>query len=191
MNLAYSVMYFSILVWTFVPIRQYRQRLFWFFVFLATQDPITLIIRKILNSGSNLVFIIASILMIFSLIDYKHNFKRKIIFLSIFTLLCVGLILSGFHNIDVYIIILEDFAILVILLTKFADHLTKNHEIKTFFTLLILYQLNNITKELNLFSGFINAYSYFYITTAFEILIGLFFIIFKEDDPRINFIIKK
>ena len=191
MSLIDFTVYTSMFVWILVPFRQYKQKLFWFFVVLAAPDPITTILRAIFNSNSNLVYIFASILMIYTLIDYKRNVKRKIIFFFILTLSSLGLIESKTPNIDLYLTVFLLIVILGIFFAKTVMSLVEYHEIKTFYALLILYQLSNITKILNVFTGVFDAYFYFYITTAFEILIGIFFIIFKQDDPRINFLIKK
>ncbi len=190
MNLAYFVLYFSILVWTFVPIRQYGQKLFWFFLFLAMQDPLTLILRKIFHSTSNIIYIIASVFMLFSL--YETNYKQRKMILFVITLVIwITLYQNKVPNMDFYLDILGDTIILAAIFKKTVNHLIVYKEIKTFFAILILYQLSNITKVLHLFTGVLDAYFYFYLTTVFEILIGLFFIIFKEDDLRITIKIRK
>ena len=80
-------------------------------------------------------------------------------------------------------------AIHLFILLKFLEHLIINFAHKTninfFLVVLVLYELTILTKNIEVLTGLTLGYTYFYITGIFEIFIGLFFILFKEGNPKL------
>jgi len=56
---------------------------------------------------------------------------------------------------------------------------------------LILYQATSILKMLSVVENFSSGIYYFAITIIFQILIAIFFTIFREDDKRLHLDLKK
>ncbi len=51
------ILYISIFVWTLIPFRQWNQKYFWYFVFLAMIDPLTRIWGHLFHSNNFIISI--------------------------------------------------------------------------------------------------------------------------------------
>ena len=180
----------SLVIWTIIPFRQWKQNYFKYFTILAMVDIVTNVLRKFFNSNTNSVYTIISLLLVYSLVGNKFIKKYKYILTT-----CLGLTiylsiytLNNINNLVLFSIL--HFIIIAILLKYFITKIVRTNILNIFTLILLLYEISVVTKIVNLITGFADAYTYFYLTTAFEILIGIFFIIFKEDDPRIVFKIR-
>ena len=76
--------------------------------------------------------------------------------------------------------------ILIKLLKDFITFLVFNNTINIFLIVLIFDEITVVTKSLNLVSTLSNEYlSYYIMTSSFEVLVGIFFLIFTDDNPRL------
>jgi len=63
--------------------------------------------------------------------------------------------------------------------------------INFFYLVLAFYEFTILLKFLNfLFVLNIDAHTYFYITTGFELLVGIFFTTFREESPKLVYKLK-
>jgi hypothetical protein len=67
------------------------------------------------------------------------------------------------------------------LIVKYVDETRFN----IFYLMLIFYNLLTISKFLNFILGFADATAFFVITTIAQIIFGLFFSIFREDNSKL------
>jgi hypothetical protein len=94
------------------------------------------------------------------------------------------------HENQIYLISAFQFLFFVIFLKRFILLSVLDKKIDLFLLLIIFYELTILSKLITLISGSANAYLYFIVTTLFESIIGLLFLFFKEDDPRLIIIPK-
>lgn len=176
--------YLLIILWAILPLRQIGKKHFYFFLAGISGDITTLIARIIFHSNTNLFVILFLFLAFISLFDLKSNIKNiLLIIISIIALIYIEV--SPNHKFDIILIDVINFFILIAFLTDFILLYTTKRIYSLPLMLLILYELTVITKYLTILTEYKNAYPYFVLASIFEAVIGLFFCVFKEDNPRI------
>jgi len=167
-----------------------QRDIFLFFLALIGGDIVTIIARFVFHSKTNIFYVISGLLCLISIQDKNISKLSKILLLSL-CLISLALELydiefkQEFFKQQFSIMNFVDFLIFLKFLKIFIFKLVNEKSINFFLICLIFYQLTAVTKILNFIGGAANASEYFIITTFFEIFIGLFFCIFKDDDPRI------
>ncbi len=78
--------------------------------------------------------------------------------------------------------------LLMLLFFKFCydliSELQMNHSVDIFQIVPIFYIFSLLTKVDSVITGFSNNYYYYHITNILDILIGLFFVIFRYGNPK-------
>ncbi len=184
-EIARAVYIFIAFLWIFPAIRQYRNKFFYFFLILAIADTVSAISTSLLDYNIHIsIYLLYSYLMLISLQSKEIIMKRYEIIAAVLILI----IASQFINfpVDLY-----NGGIILILILIFFDFFimfvktnVEEKAVNIFIIVLMFYILTNILKFTNLFFGLSNAVAYFYLTTFFQILIGLYFSIFNADSPR-------
>jgi hypothetical protein len=183
MNLANFVIYISSFAWIFPIFRQYKTRFFYFFLILGLSDPINLLCVLELNVKSGLVHSIASLLLFYSI-----NHSEKKTRFSYTDMLVVILFLSTtvflaelyFITIGIHILILARF------IQLFTIILHQKTEINIFCAGLVFYEITVVIKLAIYLSGTYSGVLFSYITLAFQLLIAIFFTIYREDNPHLR-----
>ena len=188
-------LYIGIIVWTAVPVRQFGSRFFYFFLFLVSPDLITLVARLIFHSDTNFFFDPLLFLALIALLDIKLLKKYRIVLSLFFLLICLISFPQTIFQVPGYLFstLLESIIhlfILFILIKELTIDLLNKRFINLFLLILMIYEIMNLTRSLNYLSGFTNDFFYYKITSLFETLFAIFFIIFKADSPRLVFQLK-
>ncbi len=181
MNSFLIIYYIGFIVWLIPPFRQYRGNYFPFFLILALTDPIALTLNKVFNINPTVVFFIASFLLLVS-VSYTKSTFINILFISIgLLILLIGLLFMDLFWILIGVIILNLF--IIIILTKNTLLLAANeYNLNIFMTVLIIYEISIVIKLIFFLPQMNYRIDYFYLTTAFQILFGIYFSIFTEND---------
>ena len=183
--LAIFIKYLIIIIWLFPPFQQYRTKYFLFFLTLLITEFSNILLQIIFKFPSALIYLIGSYLILLCLLD-RVLIKR--IWYLLFLLLII--ILYSFftyknQSLDISFLILLHLIIFLRLSFLFISEIGQRNNIKIFLIVFLLYESTIILKFMYVILGFTFAYSYFLITSIFEIIFGLFFSLFKEDNPRI------
>jgi hypothetical protein len=182
--------FLSLLIWGIVPIRQKGGKYFLFFLILISGDiiaNITFFSPYPIKSyfATNFFYISSAMLRLISVQEKKISSLSAIIIL----ILCIVTITSEVHGLtykhELAILSLFHFLFLLKFLQNFIIKFVKENNFSLFLGCLIFYEITATTKYFGLITGFANAGYYLITTTIFEILIGIFFCIFRDDDPRI------
>lgn len=172
-------------VWIIVPVRQIGQKYFMFFLILIVGDIITLISRYAYHSKSNVFYIISDLLCLIAIQGRKASnlFKALILILSVATFIVEY---YGFGYKQEFILIITcNFLLFFKFLQQSIIKYIGENIISIFLAFLTFYELIGVTKFFGLITDTANAASYFEIATLLQVLIGLFFCIFKENNPRL------
>ncbi len=180
MSLAAVIVYVSSIVWILPVFRQYDTRLRYFFLVLGLADPITLFLVEILPLKAGITHSIATLLLLYTL-NITYSDRAKIIFkdLLIIALFTFALFLPNLF----YLTLLLHLVIFVKLLIYILKNVHQNGILDIFYSILLFYDVTVIIKIATFLSGTHQGYILTYIALAFQILIALFFIIFREDSP--------
>ncbi len=184
MVIPYILLVVSIVIWIFIPFRQFRGNYFVFFLILATLDPLTVFIRALISIHPLRIYSICSIFLIFSLFDRK-SFKKRIPL--IFTIILINTLIALFSSfqflqIDLFLlnIIIEFF-----ILERTVLFIQEKKYINLFHLVLNLYMLTLIIKYFVIMIDVKTGINYFYVTSSFEILIGVYFLLANEKNSTI------
>lgn len=173
----------GVLVWLIPPIRQYKTRYFWFFLTLGLADPIAIIAGKTFHLVFAQLYVPLDILFFFSVIEYKKITFYKILFYIVI----VGLGFYSFIHFWEYgsfFFTAILFLVLVILIRQSFLFVIEKGCINIFHVVLIFYQALNVFKSLSLLIYFSTGVWFFFMSTTIQIFIGVFFALYREDDPR-------
>lgn len=172
-------------VWLFPAIRHFKRKYFLFFLLLALADPINMLHLLFVGNNSNFLFSITSLLMIACVLE-KSYVKKFIIPITIFLLLTTIIcIINNNRNLHYIIILVSSATVLLVFLKDFILIYVDSRKINLFLVVLIFYISTNLFKFLNVLLGFSDATAFFIITSIAQIAFGLFFSIFREDNPRL------
>lgn len=190
MKLFSLLAYTAVIIWALVPIRQYKSKYFFYFLFFVSSDIVTLIARLVFHSDTNFFFAPFSFIALCALLNVRQIEKYIAILALLFIITCIW-------GLDINILGIPEFQrmalslgiihllILYIFIKELFITSENNHAINLFLVVLVFYEITVVTKFLNYLTGFANGYFYFSITNIFEILFAIFFIAFKADNKRL------
>lgn len=191
-----NILLFKIIVfictvfWMLPPLKQYKTRFFWFFLVLAFTDPIGIALGKVFHFSPYLLYNFSSIAAYLALFDF-NNFKKRHLFILIILVALASLSFDLPQNHNFYFIIFINFLILLRVLKFTLLFVIEKSLVNIFHMVLILYQATIILKMLSVVENFTSGIYYFAITNIFQILIAIFFTIFKEEDQQLHLDLKK
>ena len=179
------MLFSSIIVWLCIPFRQRHSQYFYYFFILAISDPIVYVFRKFGLIHYTIIYLLLGELLLLSLFRKKELSNKMIYFLTCFLTIDLAYVIIPGKYVAVFLLILVHTLIFFRFIYILVMNISLKNVIQMFTVILVLYEITIITKFINILTNFTDAYIYFIITTIFEIFIGLFFIIFREDNPRL------
>jgi hypothetical protein len=183
-------MFLSFVVWIIAPIRQIKQKYFMFFLFLILGDIVTLSCRYIFYSNTNVFFIVADLLCLISIQERKSSNLFKILILAISAATFIVEFYKYGYKWEFVLISFSNFLLFIKFIQQFIIKYCSERSISIFLGILAFYELLSITKFFGFIAGSANAELFFDIATSLEVIIGIFFCIFKQNNPRISFELK-
>lgn len=179
------IFYIGIIIWSTIPYRHIGKRYFYFFYSYALADPLTLYLRILFHSPSNFFYIPVNFIAFVSLFNSQFIKKNKLFILITFIIV---LIININISSSVYLIIVSllNFLILIKIVYEFIFSINLERLTNIFLIVMILNTIATIFQFLGIITGFVNGYFYYYAFVIFQIFIGIFFWIFKEDNPKLN-----
>ena len=181
----YKLLFFtSIIVWLLPPFKQFRGKYFFFFLILAFMDPTNLIFLFIIKSSllQSQVSIFLTYFLFLSVIEKNLLKKYWILFVVIFFGLLSPIIFQLNGNEILFIYIFLQLGITSIILKNLITNYVSATKLSVFLLVFLFYQLTTLTKLSNLLFGFADAFAFFILTTIVQILFGLYFSVFTEDN---------
>jgi len=184
MTTMYFIMLLSMFFWLFPPIRQYKTDLFWYFFILAISDPISVGLSRAGILSLLIGYAISGFILIFSLYgSYRKNWHVRAILLILFIMLIPVFFMSSNYHYGIFITF--HITILFFFLWHSVNFIGVHSKLNIFTIMLVLYELSLILKVVTLLSDVKAGVAFFFITDIFQMLIAVFFTIFKENDSRL------
>jgi hypothetical protein len=184
MHLAVIIVYISTIVWILPIFRQYNTRIFYFFLILGLSDPANIISVSLFTHKTGLVYCIAALLLFYSLNLREHS-RLKFTYTDFLLIILFVSAIFLLNDLN-YLILCIHLIILVRFIQKVVIDVHQKGEANVFYLMLILYETTVIVKIVVFLFGSNVGVLFFYITLAFQILIGIFFTLFKENNPFLN-----
>ena len=180
----FIVAFVSSVFWIFPAIRNYKTNLFLYFLILAISDPIVITASFLIPMLGQRLYLLFSLLTIASL---RNLFSSKTLYLRILILLLLFGVTAAFTSITAaYIsIIIDHICAVFIFLVLLLSYVSLNSKVKGYHIILLLYEVSIILKVLFFVLNVELGLGYFYTTTIFEMLIAVFFSVYKETDNKL------
>jgi hypothetical protein len=185
MYLAKIIVYISILVWLLPPFKQLKGGFFLYFLILGYSDPLALLLGWLFKLNSYYLHLIVAFLLALSILYYNKNLNIKWIG-SLTLILILSLLFETKSTFVLSIIIFRIFVIVQIFII-FIKEFFLNRNINFYFSILLLYELTTLLKYTAVAINYTTGIYMFFLSLAFEILIGIFFIFYNiQNSPRIK-----
>lgn len=174
----------SSLFWIFPAIRNYKTKLFLYFLILAVSDPVA-IIAIFLFKGLSTTFYLFSALLLFA--SLKIFFSSKKLYLTVLALFFLMSVAAVFFPINIRYVVnmIEHMSVAFIFIGILLSYVATTSKVKGYHIILVLYELSIILKILFIILNVELGLGYFYTTTIFEMFIAVFFSIYKETDEKL------
>jgi len=172
------IVYISTFFWLFPPFRQYKGRFFYYFLILALSDPLAIINYSFIGIPHHFIHSLAGLLLLYSFdsIGYlKKYLAANIIFILAFFLFLFLLDNLLYLILALHLLILYRFLRLSVLNTFIKN------ELNIFLFLLVFYEISVIVNLIVFISKSNLGVVFYYLTLSFQILVAIFFTIFRED----------
>lgn len=184
--MAYIIYYTSLFAWLLPPIRQYKGKLFLYFLLLAIADPLTRISTISFHTNAYQIHSLISFALILAVSVNKLS-KKNISFIFTGFILTLFIAITQDRNVIFLYLIILHIIILWFFLKETLISFSKNNFLTLGWVVLILYEISIVLKLLVALEVTQVSTIYYYLTTGFQILIALFFTIYKvENSPKIK-----
>jgi len=183
MHVEKIIVYISTFFWLFPPFKQYKGRYFFYFLILALADPFALINYSFIGIPHYFIHSIAGLLLLYSfdsIVYVKKYLLANIIFILAFFLFLFLLDNLLYLILALHLLILYRFIRLSLLNT-----FNKN-ELNIFLLVLVFYEISVAVKTIVFISRTDLGIIFFYLTLSFQILVAIFFTIFREDSSPLK-----
>lgn len=178
MSIPITTNFIASTIWLIIPLRQIKTTYFFYFLIYAISSAFMLLDNILLIHPAYLYLGLG-----FFLITSLYNFKRiphYILFLS--GILIVSIILPFLLSIKTitFCLIIEHAIIFFIILKRIVLYSGQQGKLSLFHIILLLYEISLITRFIVVASNLRTGLIFFYLTAAFGILIGIFFLFCNE-----------
>jgi hypothetical protein len=178
MDIEEIIVYVSAFFWLFPPLRQFKGRYFYYFLVLALTDPIALFIAPVLKIDNVFIHSLCSLLLLISIVSLDS--LKKLISILILVIISAAFYFIVLQN-SLFILLSIHPVILIILIHRSLLFIADRFEINVFILTLIFYEISLIVNFIVFISGTDLGIIFFYLTVSFQILVAIFFILFRDD----------
>lgn len=186
MNILVTIISINIIVWLFPPIKQYRRTFFYYFLIFAVSDPINILLFKTLGIKPVENFLILSYLLFISILEQKIIKRYYPVFLISVTLItALSLNFLDEHS-SIMMLIIVHTVIFFVFLSRLILTTTKTYSLNFFYLALNFYEATLLIKFLILVLKVETGVVYFYFTSVFQLLFGIYFSLADEEKPLLN-----
>ncbi|MCU7492666.1 MAG: hypothetical protein ACM3UR_14840 [Bacteroidota bacterium] len=184
MKLSQIIFYISITIWLLPPLKQFRGKFFYYFLIQAISDPVAWALVEL--HYYNLPFYVAKdLFLILCLWNQKETIRKVYVIIPV--LLLIHYLIYGIDfKILALLISVAQIGVLYFIFKMATDDMLELKRVKIFYIVIILYELSVILKFIISITSINLGMVYFYVTTAFEILLGIFFIFVSERNERFS-----
>jgi len=190
MRIALIITSLSMFIFMLLPFRQQKSRWFYYFLTLAIEDPVAFILTKLFSLQPMLIHVEFAILLFVS-VNFQKDIKKKALIMLPF-LIASSFVFALLPKPALCTIIAFIHIIILLSIIKIAFiFLRDSHGINIFQIVLVFYESTIVTKLISYVLDYTYGVYFFHFTTAIEILIGVFFLFFRESNRTLIYIIKE
>lgn len=190
MEIAQLFSYISMVIFAIIAIRQFGGNYFYYFLILAIEDPLAHLLIKTIHFPQMKLHVLFSFFVLYSVIKLKEINKSILYFIPLSVVYLIASTYADVSSVEIknqmrmFIGIMHTIILLVIIKRVIFDIKLKS-TLNLFLFALALYESITVFKfimaVLELYKGFL----FFYLALFFQILLALFFIMFRDDNPKL------
>jgi len=179
------ISYISSSVWLFIPLKQKDTVYFYYFLILAISCVLLLVNRLLLIHPAHF-YLTLDFFLIVSLFDFK-KIPNYAFFLIMILVVSISLSFLLSIKIITLCLLIQHAVIFFIILKRTIIYSYQKEKLNLFQFVLLLYEITVVTRFLVILHNIKTNLIYFYLTAAFGILIGIFFLFYNvESSPKFN-----
>ena len=172
------IVYISTFFWLFPPFRQYKGRYFYYFLILALSDPLAIIGVSLIGIPYHFIHSVAGLLLLYSFDSIEY--VKKYMLANMIFVLAFFLFLFLLDNLLYLILTLHLLILYRFLRLSLLNTFSKN-ELNIFLLVLVFYEISAIVNLIVFISKTNLGFVFYYLTLSFQILVAIFFTVFRED----------
>ncbi len=185
MHIPIVINYILYTIWLIISFRQFKTNYFFYFLVYSTSSTIMLL-DYILLIHPAYFYLGIGFFLIISLFNFK-KIPHYIFFLI--GVLIISTILPFILSIEIITVclVIQHIAIFFIILKRTVLYTREHEKLNLFYFVLLLYETTLITRFIVVAGNVKTGIIFFYLTAAFGIFIGIFFLFFNElNSPKIR-----
>jgi len=177
------IVYISTFFWLFPPFRQFKGRFFYYFLILGLSDPVNLISLTLIGIPHHFIHSIAGLLLLYSFDSIKY--VKKYLIANVIFILAFFLFIFLLDNL-LYLILTLHLLILYRFLRLSLLNTYSKSELNIFLFMLVFYEISVVVNLIVFISKSNLGVVFYYLTLSFQILVAIFFTIFREDSSLLK-----
>lgn len=180
MTIEWSIIYLSMIIWLFPPLRNLGTRYFFFFFILAVEDPLSVFVLSEFHFRHNMLFPLFSLFLLYSLVNKKN--KRillivAVIYLSYMVLSAdtnsqLGFFLNSFLHVIIFVTFISDF----------LSYFDENNSANLFLIFLVCYEFISVSKNILWILDLSKGKVIFFVSVIIQIMLGITFTIWNVNN---------
>ena len=185
MSISHFIIYSGNIIWLLIPFRQLRTSFFFFFLIYALSCAVFLF-DTILLIHPAYIYLGVGFFLIISLYNFRKIPNYKFFLLGILT---ISIILPFLISVGIItiILILQHVIIFFIILKRIVVYSSEQGKLNLFHFVLLMFEISAIMRFVVVAGNIRTGIIFFYLTAAFSILIGIFFLFYNvENSPKFS-----
>lgn len=181
MNAVLIIQYISMVIWSLPPLRQHKGNFFYYFLFVSLADPLLFVIYPRMRLiPSNLYYVFSLLAALTSIIAVDNKIRWKVVMPVYIAVTALGL---SIPNWDIsYIIVVLLVIVIYYSIRYIIIFAAKKRYVSLFHFLFLIYNSSLLLKTISAMVDPVMGATYYYSTTIFDIMLGVLFCIFREED---------
>jgi hypothetical protein len=173
----------ELIVWAIPPLKQFKGGYFLFFLVIAVSPFASVLGFYLIKLIPFTVYVIASFIMLV-ILQYYNSGKIKFLIITLIFPVSFIIYYNEWHYDLISIIILHT-SIVIYVIYFLLQFLYKTNSLNLYYFVLVIYEASVVLKMITFLTNIQTGKLYFYITSIFELLIGIYFIFFNiENSPQ-------
>lgn len=179
------ILFFSTFIWLITPVRQFGTRFFYFFLVLALIDFIFILISQFVLFNSLQYYLLCVLILLYAAL-FELKTKNRVLLIICFAV--PGLLILLYQpQLSIVFQTIIHLIIFVIFLRVLIIHFAERRKLLWFHLILIMYEFSILLKFFVYYNELEIGLVYYYVTTAIQILIGIFFLFINEkNSPKLR-----
>lgn len=177
-------------IFAIIPIRQFGGNYFYYFLFLAIEDPLSTLLIKSLHFHQLKIHVLFSFIVLYAIVKQKEINKSILYFIPISVIYLFASSYADVSSIETQkllrmIVGITHCFILLVIVKRVVFDIKVKITLNLFLFVLALYESITVFKFIMAILELSRGLLFFFLSAGFQVLLALFFILFRDDNPKL------